>query len=244
MFELIPILDKMIELYEMPRNQERFKKYLNMLQGDTAADMIIPIASYNPMGNDYVLQRIQELKEMKAESILQDVIEDVNSEYSKNEEDAYKVVINVIDDLGGAWSQYCTTDYTQRFKLSPLIKRNFCTPYYWTSESYDEDLLKVRALRQMNRTIYQIKNGSPKTLQEHIHQELLINKNINASNNLENLIELDNIKGFFNTHRESEDYALIFNFLYGDVASKAMGYKCWGIGENGGNLFISAMSET
>ena len=48
-FELIPILSKIEALYQMPPTRDRFDAYLLMLQGSDKEDMILPIASYNPM---------------------------------------------------------------------------------------------------------------------------------------------------------------------------------------------------
>ncbi|MEM9836175.1 MAG: hypothetical protein AAF828_06720 [Bacteroidota bacterium] len=73
-FTLIPILDRMAELYQMPRNRQRFTHYLSMLQEETKDDLVLPIAGYNPMGDDHILTKLRELMELDAEGLVQRIV--------------------------------------------------------------------------------------------------------------------------------------------------------------------------
>ena len=54
-FELLPIIDKMLDFYQNPRNSDRFQVYLKMLQGDTKGDLVLPIGGFNPMAKEHIL---------------------------------------------------------------------------------------------------------------------------------------------------------------------------------------------
>jgi hypothetical protein len=56
-FIYIPFLDEMIKLYQNPRTyEERFTKYLQLIQGDKKDDMSRPLAFFNPMAKDAYLK--------------------------------------------------------------------------------------------------------------------------------------------------------------------------------------------
>src|ERR1700752_1285975 len=111
-FELLPILDKMCELYEKPANIDRFNQYLQLLIGDTDNDLATPIGAYNPMAKEHVLHRLNELRELKAEVLVQDTLAKLNKEIGdiKNT-DTFKVALCLSDDLKGGWTNRYTSDY-------------------------------------------------------------------------------------------------------------------------------------
>ncbi|MEM8845831.1 MAG: hypothetical protein AAGD17_01900 [Bacteroidota bacterium] len=243
MFKLIPILDKMHSLYQLPRNPKRFETYLEMLQGKQKGDMILPIAGYNPMGKDNVLEKIQELKNLKAEDLIQDVLETINAEEKVHTFSDIHVVINLADDVGGAWSNKCTVDYTSKFDIDPLLKRNFCTPYFWSSENFTEENVKKRALEYAYRTLFCRKQGSPRTLKDYVSQETYVFSKRNYGKSEAPQFDLEAVKKFFIENSESEEYSLLFNFFYGDQASNELNYPIYGASENQGFLFSAHLAK-
>ncbi|MEM9362670.1 MAG: hypothetical protein AAGA43_08550 [Bacteroidota bacterium] len=243
MFKLIPILDKMDFLYRLPRNQKRFETYLEMLQGQQKGDMILPIAGYNPMGKENVFEKIQELKNLNAEELIQDVLKTINVEEKLHNLPDIQVVINVADDVGGAWSNKCTVDYTSKFDIGPLLKRNFCTPYYWSSETFTKTSIKNRALEYAYRTIFCLNQGRPKTLNDYVSQEVYVFLNTNQEMNDASPDNLEGAKNFFIENSESREYSILFNFFYGDKASNELNYPTYGASENLGFLFSAYMAK-
>ena len=231
-FEIVHIIDKMEALYRIPRSKERFDIYLNMLQGGSGSDMILPIAGYNPMGNDFVLEKLIDLKKLDVENLISEELISLNRTLKSQDSTTFQVVINLIDDVGGAWSEHCTTDYNSRFKLTPLLRRKFSTPIFWTSENFNKNLIVERTRRQVYDTVYNCKFGPPLTLKDHVQQELFVqNESINI-NDVNELQDFEKLNRFYQKHLESKDYSLIFNFLYGDEASESLGYNNWGHKEN------------
>lgn len=235
---VVPILEKMASLYRQPRNAERFQLYLSMLQGQTKGDLVLPIGGYNPMGKEHVLEKIQHLMELKAESLAEEALSKMHKELDHIQYPDIELVINVADDLGGAWTNHFTTDFSSKFDINALIKRNFCTPYFWTSESYSESLIVQRTIAYVYRTLFWIQHGQPTTLADHFNQEVYVQSKVNASQSSSNNA-FDHIHHFYETHQHTEDYTVIFNFFYGDEASNILQYQPYGMKKNEGFAFAN-----
>lgn len=239
-FVIKPILKQMADLYDLPRGQERFQKYLFMLQGDSKGDLILPISGYNPMGKPPVQQRIKELIHLNAELIINENLNVINSKYAYVQPaKTYEVVINLSDDLGGAWTDRFASHYANTFDFGAIAKRNFCTPYFWTSDQpYTTGLVIRRTSEAVFRTIHFLQNGKPKTLEEHVRQEVFVTQQL--SERLDEDQNLEAIRKFYDKHKDSEDYNLIFNFFYGDEASTQLGYKVFGNPKSAGFKLASS----
>lgn len=232
MFKLRPILTEIKELYQKPISSNRFQEYLSKLQGDNKNDLALPISGFNPMAKEHILQKIEELQNLEAETLMNTVIEEYNSQLT----DSHKqitVVLNIADDLKGAWTNFYTTDFDSKFKLNPLVKRNFCVPYFWTSEGYTKELIRNRTLEYLNRTQFRLQNANPKTLEQHVEQEIYALKNSVDKKTFTNT-NFEYIEAHFLKHRNSEEYDLIFNFFYGKIGSQNLGYKTYGINDKTG----------
>lgn len=225
-FTLIPILEKMAQLYSKPISGARFQEYLGMLQGDAKDDLVLPIGGYNPMAQSHVLDKSNELQKLDAEAIMRDTLRSITFSHAQD----IQVVLNLADDLKGGWTNRFTTDYESKFKLNALVSRSFCTPFFWSSEVYSEVLIRERTLAYVYRTLYWLNHPKPLTLHDHISQEAWVQKqmNIPAKNVSSELSQ------FYLKHKDSEAHDIIFNFLYGDEASASLGYRCYGITANAG----------
>jgi len=232
-FQLRPILSEIKELYLKPASNARFKEYLSKLQGDTKGDLLLPISGFNPMAKDHILEKITELQNLHAEVIMADAIETFNSNIVSSSQKDVKVVLNIADDLKGAWTNFYTTDFDSKFKLSAFVKRKFCVPYFWTSEAYTEELIKNRTIEYLSRTLYCINHQHPKNLEEHLEQEIFC-QNMNNSLEENQNSDFELIQDFYEQYKTSAEYSLLFNFFYGDEASDSLRYKKFGIKDNTG----------
>jgi hypothetical protein len=240
-FELVPILDIMLDFYEKPRDLERFQAYLSLLKGETKGDLARPIGGFNPMAKPQVLEKLTELKALDAEKIMAITLADL-SDKQKNAP-VFKVSLTVSDDFQGGWTNRYTTDFDSKFKLNPLIQRQFCTPIFWTSEDYSEDIIHERTLEYAFRTLYWFdKKTKPVTLKDHVEQEQFVAKKRTPQYMERNGIpkigrspkmpcDTHFLQKFYKTHADSDDYALIFNFFYGDAACETLGFKTFGIAD-------------
>jgi hypothetical protein len=220
----------MLDLYTKPRSRERFQEYLSMLQGRKKGDLILPIVGFNPMAREHILQKLTELKERSAEQVIQDTLKSINITLTKEQEQrTFKVVLNLADDLKGGWTNLYTTDYDSKFKINALVRRSFCTPFFWTSENYTERLIRSRTLEYCHRTIHWLSNPKPKTLKDHIEQEIYVAEMTESNSDNFDTVDLEVLENLYLKHQDSDDYAIIFNFLYGDDASKSLEFSTYGV---------------
>jgi len=228
-FQLRPILSEIKELYLKPISNSRFKEYMAKLQGGTKGDLVLPISGFNPMAKKHIIQKIEELENIGAETIMEKTVRVFNSNLTQSNDDVIKVVLNIADDLKGAWTNFYSTDFDSKFKLSAFVNRKFCVPYFWTSETYTKELIRIRTTEYLSRTLYQLNNPKPKRLEEHVEQEIFVSKNTQDNALIYDRFNVEEIENYYSKNKNSEEYDLIFNFFYGDMSSENLGYKSYGI---------------
>ncbi|PSL43843.1 hypothetical protein CLV51_107154 [Chitinophaga niastensis] len=244
-FELLPVIEIMLDLYKKPANIDRFTAYLKLLQGNTKGELIMPLGGFNPMGKEHVYAKLTALKELNAEQIIAATLANLNKKLiSDKNETVFKVALNLSDDLKGAWTNHYTADYDNRFKLNPLVVRNFCIPVFWTSEICNENIITERTLASCYRTLYWLSHSAPATLKEHCDQEKFVAAKVNYQdksgvNNFKKVAE------YYHQHQDSKDYNIIFNFLYGDQAAEQLNFVRYGVeGEMTGLRYIAQIANS
>lgn len=220
----------MLELYQKPRDFDRFQDYLKLLQGNTKGDLVLPVGDFNPMAKEHVLQKLTELKELEIESIIQNAIDELNVLF-KNDKNTtvFKVAFNLSDDFGGGWTNRFTADFDSKFKINALMERGFCVPLFWTSELFTPNLIMQRVLEYAFRYYYWLVHPQPNTLKEHIEQEIFVAKRTAAIPPSVNSPELES---FYFKNEQTDNYNIIFNFLYGDIASQSLAFPTYGVEED------------
>lgn len=102
--------------------------------------------------------------------------------------------------------------------------------YLFTGEDINRDKIISRAKAYIHRTIYWLSNPKPVTLAEHIAQETEVAKFIKTEEPLSQEAFKQCCR-LYDLHKNSTDYPVIFGFLYGDKAAKALGYTPLGVAE-------------
>ncbi len=230
-FKVIKQLDLIRELYESPLNPDRFKKYLFLLQGNNKEDILLPIAGFNPMAKEHATQKLMELIELKAEEIAQEELKKINKQIKIKEAKTIKLGINLVDDLAGAWSERCTTDYKSKFEFQSMLKRNFCTPLFFTSESYTIDLIRKRIQEYCHRIIYWLTEKEPQTLGEFLEQEIYVQRKSLNTDTSQTSEDFETLRLILEDHHSTKDFQVKFNFFYGDEASDALSQAKFGVSE-------------
>ncbi len=228
-FEILPTIDIMLNLYQLPRTQERFQAYIKLLQGNTKNDLLIPISGYNPMAKEPLIAKLNELKKMDAESIIVDTLKELNSGLVKDP--AYqtcKVALNLCDDVDGGWTNRFTTDYDSKFKINGLLHKNFCTPIFWASEQYTPVLIKERTMEYVYRTLYRETHSTPISLQQHVAQEIFVYQKMNIPFTIPEP-DFDLLDKFYADKKDHTAHDLLFNFFYGNTAAASLGHSIFDI---------------
>jgi hypothetical protein len=233
-FELIPVLDTMIDLYSKPRTTERFKEYLSLLQGEQKGGFQIPLSGFNPMAREHVLEKLYQLKDLDIEGIMAGTLIKLNRKLKdetakgNSPDQQFKVSFNLIDDVKGAWSNRYITEYDTKFKINGLIKYQFCTPLFWASEEIPINKITSRTFEYCYRSLYWLSHKQPSTLEDHVEQEIHMAKEMGLPSPITK-IENKSLLDFYHKHKQEDNYSMIFNFFFGDEASKSLEFPCYGI---------------
>ncbi len=242
-FHLLPVIDIMIELYKSPLNADRFTCYMKILQGNSPGDISVPVTFYNPMGKEQVLKRLLELKKMNAEELINETLKTINKAVSSSSSKEIKVALALADDLGGSWTNRYTTDYDSKFNTTDLIKRNFCTPLFWVSEEYTPEKIREITTDYCYRSVYRETAPQPVTLEEHIMQESFVAEHNMFRYQEKELKNFHAVNAFYLQYKNSNDPPTIFNFLYGDIASKELGHTAFGIKEEWAGFYYASQRK-
>lgn len=242
-FELIQVLDKIRKLYQLPRTKKRFEKYLHLLQGDTKEDLLLPIAAFNPMGKELAKEQLEQLIQLNAEDLAAAELDKINLAIKRKSNRTIQVALNLVDDVDGSWSNAYTTDFKSKFEFQSLLKRNFCTPIFWTSESLTETLISQRTRAYSLRTFFWANHQTPETLQDLVEQEVFVQSNMANTMQQWNETDFADVENFYQANKHSTSYHLLFNFFYGDQASKRLEYMPYGMKENGGFEYAKFMAS-
>lgn len=223
-------MDILIDLYCKPRTFERFQEYIKVLQGGSKGDLLLPISGFNPMAKDHILEKLSELRALQAEQIIKDTLLQLNQKlYEEKPQAVFKVAFNLADDLKGSWTNRFTSDYESKFKINAFVKRNFCIPFFWTSETFDAKTIVERTRQYCYRTIYWQSHPKPRTLKEHILQEVEVVRGSDVKRKSD--FDIEALSTFYEENKDSTDYLVILNFLYGDSATALLGNTPLGIEE-------------
>lgn len=222
--KLLPVVDVMTSFYQMPLTPDRFQEYLKILEGGKKGELLFPVSGFNPMAKGHVLDKLNELRSIGAEEIMKATIAKISSALKgRFPGKEYKVALNLSDDLKGGWTNRFTSDYDSKFRISGLMNRGFCVPVFWSSEQLTEQVIQKRTAEYIFRTIYRIDHPGPVTLHEHVAQESFVAGETRTVVSVpeDRLAEKEK---FYALHGSSGEYAVIFNFFYGDRASEALSF--------------------
>jgi len=191
--------------------------------------LLLPIAGFNPMANDFAKAKLEYLINIAAEEIAQDELEKINRKYKLDNNLDIKVGLNLVDDVGGMWSNHFVTDYKSKFEFDSILKRSFCTPHFWTSENVTKEIIVRRVKEYVFRSMFCISNSNSESLGALFAQELFVQQQMDdrcSDFKPEDYVE---IRDVYQKNKNSTDYNLIFNFFYGDSASEGLGYPQFGV---------------
>jgi hypothetical protein len=241
-FELVPILEKLRDLYLIPRGPDRFGAYIDLATGGVAASKDIPyppLVTVNPMAKEHALEFVESWISLGAEEVAKTVLEEANARLKSVEYPrTIKVGLSVLDDLKGGWTNRTFND-AARFKVGESLEKTgwLCVPV-WTSEIPNLEELRTVVLESAFRAAFVVQHGDPKSLREMIAQEgfvaVFANRSLEFDNLESQLEELEYSRAVIAPYLESAHQPTVIACLYGDDAAKELGYPPLGLSKNAG----------
>ena len=223
----LPALRTLRELYQQPRDTQRFRNYVETLTGG-GSDIVLPIGVANPMAKEHALAKIDELLAMGAEEIGKAAADEAYARLAKVETVEIKASIVLADDIGGGWTNRHTTEAQVRFPSRGALKRPFATGLVWTSESPNTDQIRRELLAAIYRVAYQQRFGLPSTLASMLEQERLAGVFAGATSSLSS-DDLRRTRDVIRSLGDDPPYPATFAAMYGDAAAEELGYKPLGL---------------
>lgn len=236
----ISTLQILRELYEKPRDMARFQWYLQKMIGENETgepDVVLPITAVNPMGREHCLAAVNSLLEMNADVIAQNAFEEAASSFA-DVPHTVRAAINLLDDVGGGWTNRYLTEASFRINTDPQKvrawqKRNFVVVACWASELYTAVDIRAEARAALYRYAHLHRYGAPRTLQ----QIMTMDGSARAFAGAIPLLDKDELSytaEVIAPFLESTNFALQFACLFGDEAARNVGYVPQGIGSYAG----------
>jgi hypothetical protein len=241
-FELVPILEKLRDLYLIPRGPDRFGAYIDLATAGASTTKDIPyppLITVNPMAKEHALEFVESWISLGAEEVARTVLEEANARLESVEyPNTIKVGLSVLDDLKGGWTNRTFND-AARFKVGEALEKTgwVCVPV-WTSEIPRLEELRMVMLESACRAAFAIQHGDPKSLRERMAQEGAVaafaSRSLEFDNLESQLEELEYSRAVIAPHLESTHQPTVIACLYGDEAAKELGYPPLGLSKNAG----------
>lgn len=231
--EHVPLLQLQRELYDLPRGLERFRSYLaTMTAGDDLG--LPPLVAMNPMGKPHVAQRLDELLAGDAEGVALRALEGVQQRLGAIE-GAVRVGLVVADDAQGGWTDRFLYEAKHRFGReyrpgpgADGIRWAWSTVLLWSSENPSAAEIAAETLSSLYRTLYKLRFGAPRNLDELLRQEGLAAAFAGARPALAG-DELELVRLELAAQLERSDFATLFPLMYGDPPAERAGMPIRGL---------------
>lgn len=236
--DLLPTLQVQRELYAMPRNHDRFLRYLEAMTGGSN-DIVLPITAANPMGKEHCLAKVDELLAFDAERVTAEAIEDAKKtvflEKTVFSRDiALKLSLVLVDDLMGGWTNREANEFSYRAKhLEPLLKRPFVVVPIWTSEPWGAAKVREATLVEIYRTAHLLQHGDAISLRDLLAQEGTALAQAGVAQWLD-ADDLNYTREVITPHFNATDQSTQLACLMGDSAAKVLGYPLMGLSKHAG----------
>jgi hypothetical protein len=231
----IPLLEKLLGLYQIPIGPQRFEAYIQLTIGEatTSQDVLLPpLVVVNPMAKAHALEHVQTLLELGAEKVAARTLEEVQSQLDI--QNHFKVSLTLLDDLKGGWTNRYLNEAADYFHPAEKLKKsNWLGIPCWTGDTPSLKTIVQSVKSYVFRAVYALEHGDPKTLQEVLKQEGLAMQFAET----EQWLEPDDLAyslEVITPHLTSQHYPTQFACLFGDEAAKAVGYPAMGLSSRAG----------
>ncbi len=177
----VPLLQIQRDLHGLPRNRERFLKYLRTIGSRDGNTLELPsLLIMNPMGLEHVTAHLDALLAMDADTIAAQAVADAERELATSSGD-FKAALVIADDLKGGWTNRFATEYTLRFPKGPAVPNDkplprwakdfWITGVVWSSETPTAKSVREAMMTAVHRIACLQVHGCPQILRDKLAQE-------------------------------------------------------------------------
>ena len=232
--EFVPLLQIQRDFYTLPSGQERFRIYLETLLTTDASDVeLFPLVMMNPMGKDHIPAVLDTLLEIDADTVAASTIADISAQFKENS-DAFKLGLVIVDDVKGGWTNRYTLEFTVRFEVERSLKRGWLSVILWASEVPSKQKVQEETLSTVYRTAYIQQHGVAHTLQDMLYQEGYAMAMAGCQHPDLELDDLAYTSEVIAPYLLTRDYPTILTCLFGDRAAQSLGYAPQGLSDRAG----------
>lgn len=224
----VPLLQKQLELYTLPRGPERFQSYLKTMVNENGDDLALaPLVAMNPMGKAHCNTLLAEYLAFDAERLAEEVLAEFTADT------LFRVSLVLVDDAMGGWTN--RTDCEYKGRLGSRTRSNqtpWITAALWTSEPASPESVVETVRVAVRRTLYLAQHGSPKTLLALLQQEAATQTTFARLDPEELAYTHEILTPLLET--PADNMPVVIPALFGDSAAANFGYPALGLSDNAG----------
>ncbi len=235
--QYVPLLSIQRNLQGLPRNRDRFRRYLRTLSPDGTTVELPPLGIMNPMGKDHVTALLNALLALDADGVAARALAAASARLA-NEPGDFKVGLVVADDRMGGWTNRYDYEYTLRFGPGVIkpdgsrprwLKDSWLTAILWSSEPATERAVREAVLTVVYRTAYVQRNGPARTLRDMLAQEGHVMAAAGCGGPILDADDIAYTREVLTPFRSAGDKRTAIECLFGDAAGRTLGFTPRGL---------------
>lgn len=238
--DYIPTLPVLRELYEKPRDMDRFRWYLAQMLGENEEgelDVVLPITAANPVGREHCLDAVNALLTIDADAVAKAAFEEAAASFADLPQ-TVRATVTLLDDARGGWTNRYLTEAAARMAVDARAlraneKRRLAVLPCWSSQTYTAADVVAEARATLYRYAHLQQHGPPVTLRDIMRMDGAARRFGGYTPQLD-AEELAYTAEVIAPYLDSTDYALQFACLFGDEPARSVGYTAQGLSPYGG----------
>jgi hypothetical protein len=232
--EYVPLLGIQRDLYRIPRGLERFQAYARIMGEDNRDDTrVAPLVALNPMAKDHVVQLIEALIRLDAESLALEAVSQASAGLAAMDVD-YKIGLVVADDVGAGWTNRYASEFAWVSGNPAALRRGWLAGVLWSSEPATERTVREAVLVPLYRSAHVHRHGEARTLREFMDQEGFAMASAGCSTPTLDDDDLEYTRELLEPILDESNSRTIMEYLYGDEAGRTLGFTPHGLSHRAG----------
>jgi hypothetical protein len=241
----VPLLEKQLEIYAIPRGEARFQEYISAVVDITGENVdTFPLVAMNPMGKEHCSELLAVYLGLNAEETAHEEILNWPLNVG-SDRDTLKVSLVLVDDAHGGWTNRIDYECKVRTTLAAVLnKYHWLSVMLWTSETPSEKLVRESVRGMLARAEYVLKHGDPKNLREILTQEGYVQNKSEVHHEILSGEEVEYTRNVLEPHFETDKMSVVVAALFGDAGAASLGYPPLGLEANAGLRLAVSQSST